>query len=149
MKDRRNLIERGVNMPKYADKSGRSGIASYQLNPADKSISVTFKNGGDYTYPLEGNDNYTISRMSAMAENGEYLNRMINHEKPKFVGQKGTPPSGDMRGFRKSDELAMRAIHNKYIYGAGKTMVAQLKDALAEKMKNAASYSDWKKLRGK
>jgi len=117
---------------KYRNKSGRSGIDEVEYDADQGVIEVTFNDGSKYSYNKEDNGDYTISRMAAMADNGEYLNRMINHEKPSYSGQ-SSAPKGDVRSLRKSDEVSMRAIHNKFLYRGKQSLKQMVREALIKK----------------
>ena len=139
-------------MKTYLNKSGRSGVKSYNIDADKGEITVQFKTGEPYTYTKEDNGDYLISRMSAMGNNGEYLNRLINAEQPKYVGQKESSLMGNMQhALRPSDEKQMIAIHNKYQW-RNESGPSQLKRALEEKQRKAPTYAEfnaYRKLSGK
>ncbi len=130
----------------YKNKSGRSGVSEYEETP--EGLMVRFKsNGKSYFYPIETNGHYMISRMVAMARNGEYLNRLINAEHPQFDGDMGDNPVAKIP-LRSNDERDMINIHNKFVWRTP-SIQAAVKAAQEKKTRSANSYSDFKKARGK
>lgn len=136
-------------MQKYKNKSGRSGVEEYELDPDGKSIKVTFKNGGQYSYSVDdGNDMYVMSQMHGYADNGEYLNRFINSHQPKYTRLSPGEPTGyRYRGTLKpEDEGIMSKIHSKYIFGKP-SIKNQLKQAYEQKLKASSSFKHYQQLR--
>ena len=125
-------------MPEYANKSGKSGIKSYELADDNQSIDVEFKGGGKYRYSTADNGAYMTSQLSAMAENGEYLNRLINSANPKFEklgedGHTGGERGGDSRKLKPHEQSKMSRIHARYQFG-NKEVKTNLKAAVKRAM---------------
>ena len=133
---------------KYANLSGRSGVTDYEVSPDNKSVSVTFKNGKTYTYSAEDNSDYIISQMAAYGNHGEYLNRMINRDKPAYsIGNsagRGAPNSGRST-LSAEEEKAMSSIHAKSIFGAPKMSLQDAVKVALEKTQNQKMYRDLRK----
>lgn len=134
---------------RYLNKAGNSGVATYEKGADGKSIIVTFRNGGKYRYSTEdGNDMYVMSQMHAFGDHGEFLNRFINSNQPKYTKLSSGNPSGyRYHGLLKPEYARqMSKIHARYKFGEQpKSMVEQLKGAL--KAKEKSSYTDWLKTR--
>ncbi|BCW94642.1 MAG: hypothetical protein WHS44_10080 [Fimbriimonadales bacterium] len=63
-------------MERYADLSGQSGVAAYEIG--DDYIRVQFKDGSVYLYTYESAGREHIETMKALACKGEGLNGYIN-----------------------------------------------------------------------
>lgn len=131
-------------MATYLNKSGRSGVESFDED--DGGITVTFKGGGTYRYPIESNGHYLISQMTSMARNGEFLNRLINSAQPKYEGGEGGI-LGHGHLLKEADEKEMSRIHSKFVW-RNPSVKAAVKEALEKKMRQTPSYATFKQLRG-
>lgn len=63
-------------MPIYANGSGRSGVASYEVGKG--FIRVYFSKGGSYTYTNDSVGADAVSEMISLANAGQGLNGFIN-----------------------------------------------------------------------
>ncbi|CUU35214.1 MAG: hypothetical protein K6U12_06715 [Armatimonadetes bacterium] len=63
-------------MERYADLSGRSGVAAYEIG--DDYIRVQFKNGSIYLYTYESAGREHIETMKELARKGEGLSGYIS-----------------------------------------------------------------------
>lgn len=75
----------------YANLSGRSGVAGYDLYP--DGISVHFKSGQTYTYSDLSAGTQMVAQIKALAVGGLGLNRFLTANKPGT----GTITSGQAR----------------------------------------------------
>ena len=123
----------------YKNLSGRSGVTEYEIDPDHQHIDVTFKNGGKYRYPVDSNGAYTISKMSALGDHGEYLNRYINKNQPSFERLQ----QGDKAGYRQHDknidEGKVNKIHQRFIT-SNKGFQDMVKSAMVSKQNDMASW---------
>lgn len=73
-------------MPAYANVSGKSNVASYELGAT--SIHVTFNDGSTYTYTHESAGEQNVGTMKILARGGFGLNRFINKNVKKMYSRK-------------------------------------------------------------
>lgn len=74
---------------KYANLTGRSGVAKYSLGP--DFIKVKFKDGSRYTYTYDSAGPAKIEQMKILAKNGYGLNGFINREVYSNYSRKQPP----------------------------------------------------------
>lgn len=129
-------------MQQYANKSGRSGIKSYEF--VDEGVNVTFKNGGTYHYPIEGNDPRTMETLHGLLDWGEYGNRLINARSPAFVklsegeGKKVV----DHRPYPTSaDRVASKAVSRM------QPVMDKFSNLKQKAMSTATNFGEWVKAR--
>lgn len=129
-------------MEQYINRSGRSGIESYQF--VDGGVDVKFKNGGTYHYPIDGNDNGVMAQMHALLDHGEWANRLINQYNPKFTkGPSEKPPLGDNRPVHKGKA---KTITERFM--ARVKPISEKFTALKTKaMQTATNFGNWVKAR--
>lgn len=60
----------------YANRSGRSGVAKYQIGRGN--ITVQFSDGATYEYTNKVTGRHAVGRMKDLAQRGRGLNRYIN-----------------------------------------------------------------------
>ncbi len=63
-------------MPTYKNVSGKSGVASYEIQ--ENAIIVTFHVGRPYLYNNDAPGKDLVEEMKRLAESGEGLNTFIN-----------------------------------------------------------------------
>ena len=73
-------------MPHYANLSGNSGVASYEIE--SDSIAVTFRSGATYLYNYDAPGRDDVERMKELAEAGQGLSTYISQNVKKNFAQK-------------------------------------------------------------
>ena len=132
---------------KYTNRSGRSGIDSYEL--LDDGINVKFKSGDEYFYPTESNSTNVMGDMHSMADHGEFLNRYINSNKPNFAhGTRPTPTNSDTRELTDNDREKIKSLTDKFLK-RNPSIADQLRMAKWRKLQAAENFDQWKNLRKK
>lgn len=69
-------------MPIYQNKSGSSGVASFEISASE--IAVRFKDGWTYVYSYNHSGMHHVEQMKKLAIEGRGLNSYIN----RYVGKK-------------------------------------------------------------
>jgi hypothetical protein len=130
---------------KYQNRSGRSGIDSYELK-AD-GINVKFKSGDEYFYPESENGTNVMGIMHSTADHGEFLNRFINSDKPKYSkgANTSTPPIGDNRPVNRQQ---LEKMGDKYLT-RNPSVADQLRMAKFRRMQSASNFNQWQQIRNK
>jgi hypothetical protein len=128
-------------MTTYKNLSKRSGVAEYDVDPENNHIDVTFKNGGKYRYPVDGNGAFTISKMAALGDHGEFLNRFINKNQPSFERLNQGDKSGYRQHDNKVDEGKVDKIHQRFL-SSNKGFKDSVKAALVSKQTDLASWKN-------
>jgi hypothetical protein len=131
----------------YENRSGRSGVESYEL--LDDGINVKFKSGGEYFYPTSSNSTSVMGDMHSMADHGEFLNRYINANQPVFTrGTRPAPTSNDTRALTENDNTKIQALTVKFLK-RNPSIADQLRMAKWRRLQAAENFDQWKNIRKK
>ena len=129
---------------KYLNRSGRSGVDSYELK--SDGINVKFKSGDEYFYPEADNGSSIIGIMHSTADHGEFLNRFINSDSPKFTkGSNQNPPIGDNRPVNRQQ---LEKMGERYLK-RNPSVADQLRMAKFRRMQAADNFNQWQQIRNK
>jgi hypothetical protein len=129
---------------KYLNKSGRSGVEAYEL--LGDGINVRFKSGDEYFYPTESNGTGLMGDLQSTADHGEFLNRTINREQPKFSKGAHSGPIGDDRKLTESERTRIGGITDTYMK-RNPSVADQLRLAKFKRMAATENFTQWQQLR--
>lgn len=127
----------------YQNRSGRSGVAEYEL--LNDGINVKFRDGSEYFYPESLNGASVMGIMHSTADHGEFLNRFINSDKPKFEKGARPPPIEDNRPV---DRSKLERMGEQYLK-RNPSVADQLRMAKWRRMQAADNYTQWQQIRKK